>query len=133
MKKLNDNKQMKDVWKLPAIAPWEKSCTKLPTQKPMSVLTRIILASIKPDAWILGPFSGSSTTGIAANLLNSRFVGIDIEKEYLDISIARKKEIENSDTADSYRSKIKGFQGKSNLGKYLVEEPSAEYSVEDFL
>lgn len=133
MKKLNDNKQMKDVWKLPAIAPWEKSCTKHPTQKPLSVLTRIILASTKPNAWILDPFSGSSTTGIAANLLNRRFVGIDTEKEYLDISIARKKEIENSDTADLYRSKIRGFQDKSDLGKYLVEEPPAEYEINDFL
>jgi len=133
MKKLNDNKQMKDVWRLPAIAPWEKSCTKHPTQKPLSVLTRIILASTKPNAWILDPFSGASTTGIAANLLNRRFVGIDTEKEYLDISIARKKEIENSDTADLYRSKIRGFQNKSDLGKYLVEESPAEYVVNDFL
>lgn len=133
MKKLNDNKQMKDVWLLPAIAPWEKSCTKHPTQKPLSVLTRIILASTKPNAWILDPFSGSSTTGIAANLLNRRFVGIDTEKQYLDISIARKKEIENPDTADLYRSKIRGFQDKSDLGKYLVEEPPAEYVVSEFL
>jgi len=132
MKKLNDNKQMKDVWKLPAIAPWEKSCTKHPTQKPLSVLTRIILASTKPNAWILDPFSGSSTTGIAANLLNRRFVGIDTEKEYLDISIARKKEIEHSETADLYRSKIRGFQHKDVLGKYLIEEPCADYFTEPF-
>jgi site-specific DNA-methyltransferase (adenine-specific) len=49
---------MKDVWKLPAIAPWEKSCGKHPTQKPLSVLTRLILASTKPNAWILDPFTG---------------------------------------------------------------------------
>ncbi len=133
MKQLNDNKQMKDVWKLPAIAPWEKSCTKHPTQKPLSVLTRIILASTKPNAWILDPFSGSSTTGIAANLLNRRYVGIDTEKEYLDIAIARKKEIENTEIADLYRSKIRGFQHKDILGKYLIEETPAEYLVNDFL
>jgi site-specific DNA-methyltransferase (adenine-specific) len=57
MKQLNDDKQMKDVWKLPAIAPWEKSCGKHPTQKPLSVLTRLILASTKPNAWILDPFA----------------------------------------------------------------------------
>ena len=51
MKQLNGDKQMKDVWKLPAIAPWEKSCTKHPTQKPLSVLTRLILASTKPNAF----------------------------------------------------------------------------------
>ena len=132
MKRLNDNKQMKDVWKLPAIAPWEKSCCKHPTQKPLSVLTRIILASTKPNAWILDPFTGSSTTGVAANLLNRRFVGIETEVEYLDISIARKKEIENSETADLYRSKIRGFPNKSDLAKYLVEEPQAEYEINEF-
>ncbi len=127
MKQLNDNKQMKDVWKLPALALWEKSCTKHPTQKPLSVLTRIILASTKPKAWILDPFSGSSTTGIAANLLNRRYVGIDTEKEYLDIAIARKKEIENTETANLYRSKIRGFHNTNELNKYIVEEPKAIY------
>ena len=82
MKQLNGNKQMKDVWTLPAIARWEKSCGKHPTQKPLSVLTRLILASTKPNAWILDPFTGSSTTGIAANLANRRFVGIDQEKVF---------------------------------------------------
>ena len=86
MKQLNGNKQMKDVWKLPAIARWEKSCGKHPTQKPLSVLTRIILASTKPNAWILDPFAGSSTTGIAANLTNRRYLGIDMEPEFLEIS-----------------------------------------------
>ncbi len=73
MKQLNGDKQMKDVWKLPAIAPWEKAFGKHPTQKPLSVLTRLILASTKPNAWILDPFAGSCTTGIAANLAGRRF------------------------------------------------------------
>lgn len=133
MKKLNNNKQMKDVWLLPAIAPWEKSCTKHPTQKPLSVLTRIILASTKPNEWILDPFSGSSTTGIAANLLNRRYVGIDIEKEYLDIAIARKKEIEDVKTADLYRSKIRGFGHAKELNNYLLEETPADYVISHFL
>src|SRR4030095_4244073 len=67
MKEINDNKQMKDVWTLPAIARWEKNCGKHPTQKPLSVLARTILSSTKQNAWILDPFTGSSTTGIAAN------------------------------------------------------------------
>ncbi len=45
MKRINGGKQMKDVWHLPAIAAWEKSCGKHPTQKPLALLTRIILAS----------------------------------------------------------------------------------------
>ena len=87
MKKLNGGKQMKDVWEFPAIAPWEKSCKKHPSQKPLSVLTRLILASTQKGDWILDPFTGSSTTGISANLLDRKFLGIDLEKEYLDISI----------------------------------------------
>ncbi|OFX49283.1 MAG: DNA methylase N-4 [Bacteroidetes bacterium GWA2_30_7] len=130
MKQLNDNKQMKDVWKLPAIATWEKSCRKHPTQKPLAVLTRLILASSKPNAWILDPFTGSSTTGIAANLANRRFLGIDKEVEYLEISKNRKLEIENQTTASLYRQKIGGFISKKQLELFLVEEPQAEYSKE---
>ncbi len=109
MKELNGGKQMKDVWTLPAIAPWEKKCGKHPTQKPLSVLTRIILASTKPDAWVLDPFTGSSTTGIAANLANRIFLGIDKEKQFLEISKKRKIEIENKQNAELYRNKIRGL------------------------
>ena len=122
MKELNGNKQMKDVWKLPAIAPWEKSCKKHPTQKPLSVLTRIILASTKPNAWILDPFTGSSTTGIAASLANRRFLGIDQEKEYLEISKNRKFEIEKYTIAAKYRQKIQGFNSKKQLDLFLSSE-----------
>jgi len=128
MKELNDNKQMKDVWKLPAIAPWEKSCTKHPTQKPLSVLTRLILASTKKGAWILDPFTGSSTTGIAANLLERRFLGIDLEKEYLEISKSRKIEIENHQIASKYKRKIKGFKKPDQLKLFIMNEPKVEYS-----
>lgn len=106
MKALNGGKQMKDVWRLPAIAPWEKTCTKHPTQKPLSLLTRIIQASTKPNGWILDPFAGSSTTGIAANLYGRRYLGIERETNYLDISIARKHEIEETSTANSFIKKI---------------------------
>lgn len=68
MRSLHGNKQMTDVWHLPAIARWEKSCGKHPTQKPLSLLSRILLASTKPHDWVLDPFAGSSTTGIAAHL-----------------------------------------------------------------
>ncbi len=107
MKTINGGHQMRDVWSLPAIAPWEKSCGKHPTQKPLSLLARIIMASTREGAWILDPFAGSSTTGIAANLLGRRFLGIDKEEDFLHISRERKKEIENNTVFSSYRSKIK--------------------------
>lgn len=93
MKQINNSKQMRDVWHLPAIAQWEKSCGKHPTQKPLSVLSRIVLASTNSGAWILDPFTGSSTTGVAANLLGRRFLGIDKEEEFLILSQNRKKKL----------------------------------------
>lgn len=86
---------MRDVWTLPAVAVWEKSCGRHPTQKPLCVLSRIIQASTRPGAWILDPFTGSGTTGIAANLLGRRFLGIDEEEKFLELSKARLEEIED--------------------------------------
>ena len=103
MKRLNDGKQMKDVWSLPAIAKWEKLCGKHPTQKPLSLLMRVVASSTKPDALILDPFSGSSTTGVAANLLGRRFIGIDIKREFLEISKCRRENL------DFYYKRCFGF------------------------
>ena len=105
--KINGNKQMPDVWHLPAIARWEKSCGKHPTQKPLSLLSRIILSSTPEKAWILDPFCGSGTTGIAANLLNRQFLGIDIEEQFLDMAKARRQELDIPQLRLSYISKIK--------------------------
>ncbi len=106
MKSLNGNKQMTDVWQLPAIGRWEKSCGKHPTQKPLAVLSRLILASSKPGAWILDPFSGSATTGIAANLLGRRYLGLEIEYDFLQLSKARRKELDNPEIRNSYISRL---------------------------
>ena len=110
MKELNDDKQMTDVWRLPAIARWEKSQGKHPTQKPLALLTRIILASTKPGAWILDPFAGSGTTGIAANLLGRRFLGVDQEKQFLELSKARREELESLAVFYDYRHRIKDIE-----------------------
>jgi len=118
MKHLNDDKQMTDVWRLPAIAPWEKSCGKHPTQKPLALLTRIILASTDKNAWVLDPFAGSSTTGIAANLTGRRYLGIEREQEFADISRKRREEIDNFKVYGEYRSKIK------DITKSEVTQPS---------
>jgi len=106
MKHINGDTQMTDVWRLPAIAPWEKTCTKHPTQKPLGLLSRIILASTQAGAWVLDPFAGSSTTGIAANLLGRRFLGIEQDETFAKISKARREEIEESKTFATYRRKI---------------------------
>lgn len=124
MKQINGDKQMTDVWHLPAIARWEKSCGKHPTQKPLALLARIIMASTKPGDWVLDPFCGSSTTGIAANLLDRRYLGIDQEQKYLEISKNRKEELENQQTYQMYRSKIKDIQVMDSLCPSMVKEDS---------
>ncbi|MCI5734208.1 MAG: site-specific DNA-methyltransferase [Tenericutes bacterium] len=91
MKKINNNKQMKDVWETSLTKPSEKFCGKHPTQKPMELLNRIILASTDEDDLILDPFNGSGTTGIVANKLNRKYIGIESEKEYLNLTIRRKE------------------------------------------
>jgi site-specific DNA-methyltransferase (adenine-specific) len=106
MKELNGGKQMTDVWQLPAIAPWEKSCGKHPTQKPLALLARIIQASTQPGAWILDPFSGSGTTGIAANLLGRNFLGLEIENQYLEMSKSRRLELEDGDLRQNYLKRL---------------------------
>lgn len=107
MKLINGGKQMTDVWHLPAIARWEKSCGKHPTQKPLSLLVRIILASTEPGSWILDPFAGSSTTGIAASLTGRRFLGIEQDKSFLTLSKARREEIDDDALRMAYCGKIK--------------------------
>ena len=110
MKFLNGGKQMTDVWRLPAIAPWEKSCGKHPTQKPLAIMARIILASTDPGAWVLDPFAGSSTTGIAANLVNRRFLGIERELDFVEMSRNRRLELDDYQTRITYRNKIQDIK-----------------------
>lgn len=95
MKELNDGKQMTDVWRMPAIGRWEKTCGKHPTQKPLRLLVRMILASTIQGGWILDPFCGSSTTGIAANLSGRKFAGLEQEEDFCKLSKARREELEN--------------------------------------
>jgi site-specific DNA-methyltransferase (adenine-specific) len=122
MKKINGEKQMKDIWNMPAIAPWEKVFGKHPTQKPLSVLVRLILASTHENMWILDPFTGSSTTGIAANLLGRRFLGIDKEKMFLDLSIQRKHEIEDYHNFSKIKSRIKDISYLDKTDEMVCED-----------
>lgn len=124
MKQINGSKQMSDVWHLPAIAPWEKSCGKHPTQKPLALLTRIIMATTQQGEWVLDPFCGSSTTGIAANLLGRRYLGIDQEEQFVEISKNRREELENVQIYRKHRNKIKDIQILDSLYPSMVKEDS---------
>lgn len=128
MKEINGGTQMRDVWKLPAIAAWEKTCGKHPTQKPLSLLSRIIQASTLSGAWILDPFTGSSTTGIAANLLNRRFLGIDLCDDFLELSKARRTEIDTISTRLEYLGKIQNQAPLCvNDSVYIIKDSHTDY------
>lgn len=106
MEQLNGGVRMSDVWRIPFLSSWELKCGKHPTQKPLRLLNRIILASTHEGDTILDPFAGSCTTGIAANLLGRNFIGIDQDADYLMYGIRRKQEIDNPLVAEFIRKKM---------------------------
>ena len=110
MKQISGGKQMRslwtdidvedepqDIWSITTPPKAEKKFGKHPTQKPLALIDRIILASTTPNDMILDPFTGSSTTGVAAIRHGRRFIGIDTNTEYLELSIRRiEEEIANT-------------------------------------
>ncbi len=93
MKSLNGGKQMKDVWTGALTKRSEKIYGKHPTQKPLYLLERIILASTHENDVVLDPFCGSSTTGVACKKLCRNYIGIDNNTEYILLSMERLKHI----------------------------------------
>ena len=83
------NTQMRSVWSIGTTGKNEKTFGRHPTQKPMDLLERIILASTNPGDIILDPFMGSGTTGVAAVKHDRRFVGIDMEQEFVVLAEKR--------------------------------------------
>lgn len=93
MKKTNGGKQMKNVWRIKPPSRHEKRYGKHPTQKPVGLLERIILASTRSGDLVLDPFLGSGTTGVAAIRQGRRFVGIEKEEEYISVARSRIEDI----------------------------------------
>lgn len=127
MKQLNGDKQMTDVWRLSAIASWEKTCGKHPTQKPLSLLVRILMASTQPGEWVLDPFCGSATTGVAASLIGRRFLGVDQERDYVEIGKNRRNELNDLTKYNEIRSKIKDIKLFDSIYPMSVGERGAFY------
>lgn len=87
-------KQMRSVWAITTPKNGEKKYGKHPTQKPLDLLERIVIACSEESNTVLDPFCGSATTGIAALKHKRKFIGIDAEKKYLDnIAIPRIKDV----------------------------------------
>ena len=82
-------KQMRSVWSIGTPHKKEKLHGKHPTQKPLALIARIILAATNEGDKIFDPFMGSGTTGVAAKKLKRAFTGIEIEKEYFNLAQLR--------------------------------------------
>jgi site-specific DNA-methyltransferase (adenine-specific) len=81
-----ENTQMRSVWSILSPKGSEKEHGKHPTQKPLELLKRIVLASTNENDTVLDPFCGSGTTGVAcASLGNRSFIGIEIDKAYCEL------------------------------------------------
>jgi len=89
MREMNDGKQMKTVWRMTAPGKQEKLLGRHPTQKPLALLERLLLASCPEGSLVLDPFNGSGTTGVAAVTLGHSYMGIDLEQEYIDLTQSR--------------------------------------------
>jgi len=108
----NKDKQMRSVWSIPLIPKDEKKFGKHPTQKPLELLNRIITSSSNEGDLILDPFAGSGTTGVVSSILKRKFIGIDSNKEYLDVAIKRFKDARKSRLLFS-------LENKNQIMKYI--------------
>lgn len=92
MKRANGGKQMKDVWNFTAPKRSEKTLGKHPTQKPLVLLERILLAATSEKDLVLDPFLGSGTTAIACALLGRKCVGIESDAAHAGLAKTRLNE-----------------------------------------
>jgi site-specific DNA-methyltransferase (adenine-specific) len=89
MAKMNNGNPMTDVWVLPHVSQAEKKFGYHPTQKPLRLMERIILSCTRENDLILDPFSGSGTTLIAALKYGRKFIGIENNQAFIDLSKKR--------------------------------------------
>src|SRR6266568_1524188 len=89
MKQHAGGKQMKSFWQIPAPDRDEKRFGKHPTQKPVALLERILLASSHEGDLVLDPFLGSGTTLLAAFRLHRRSLGCELSLDFLALSLRR--------------------------------------------
>lgn len=106
MKAENGGKQMLSLWSIRPPLKVEKRFGRHPTQKPFALLDRIVRAASEPGAMVLDPFSGSGTTGLASALSGRRYMGIELETDYLELAKKRylDREREPIETESSEKS-----------------------------
>ena len=100
MRELNQGRQMKSIWKIGIPKKEEKRFGKHPTQKPVALLERILLAASQEGDTVFDPFSGSATTGVAATRLGRKFVGCELDDDAIGIAVKRLAQAVDDATPD---------------------------------
>ena len=93
MKAMNNDKQMRNMWEIPLTKRSERTHGKHPSQKPVAVINRLILAGTNEGDLILDPFSGTGTTAVVAEQHNRRWLMIEKQEEYNEIAQRRIDEL----------------------------------------
>lgn len=122
MRQIGDGETIRDVWTIPAVQTWEKECGRHPTQKPLALYTRIILACSHEDEWILDPFTGGCTSGVASALLGRKYFGIDKNHQFLDIGIKRFGQIQTRTEQIRFCKRIPDLV-HIRYGEFVNEDP----------
>jgi len=124
MKNLNDDLQMRSDWLLPLCTGRERlkidGKKAHPTQKPESLLHRVILSSTEVGEVVLDPFFGSGTTGAVAKRLHRKFIGLERDPDYAAIAKQRIAHVRAADDADLVSTPSKRSQPRIPFG-WLVE------------
>ncbi len=85
----NPSSQVSSVWRIPTVPIREKRMGHHPTQKPLRLVRRALLASTREGELVFDPFTGSGTTAVAAKELNRAFVGAELEEGYAKLAAQR--------------------------------------------
>ena len=125
LKQLNEGIQMRSDWLFPICSGGERvknfdGSKAHPTQKPESLLHRILLASTKPDDVVLDPFFGTGTTGVVSKKLGRGYIGFEQDKEYIEVAKKRLKHTKKFDSESIYTSVNKRSEPRIPFG-VLVE------------
>jgi len=121
-----------DVWNIPTINAMSKERTGYPTQKPLELIRRIILASSNEGDIVMDPFCGCATTCVAAQQLQRRWIGIDIEKQAVNVLVQRL--IDDAGVFEDFavtnlipkRSDIKEVQPSDKIKQDLCEQQNSK-------
>ncbi len=123
MKALNEDVQMRSCWNLPICNGGERikgddGKKAHPTQKPESLLYRVIMSSTNPNDVILDPFFGTGTTGAVAKKLGRGFIGIEKDKNYVKFAQERINSIKESAVED-FETTVKKSEPRIPFGRVI--------------